>query len=148
MIYSAGIIPFRINSDTHKMEFFVGRPGGNRHRHYYAFLKGHVEEGENWEEAAIREFQEESGVQCPRRMRLIPLGSTLQNTEKVVVAYGWNYPNIEPSECYSNMATNCSWPEIDDYKWLSYDVLKKHTHPSHLKFYNALMEIFHGYYDS
>ena len=63
MIYSAGIIPFRRNNNG-ETEFFVGHPGGEmwKNRNYWAFLKGGVEEGETWQDTALREFTEESGV--------------------------------------------------------------------------------------
>ena len=64
MKYSAGIIPFRINKETNELEFFVGHPGGYwwKNKNYWAFLKGNVENGENWQETALREFKEESGL--------------------------------------------------------------------------------------
>lgn len=141
---SAGIIPFRINDDG-KMEFFVGHPGGIgwRHRSYWAFLKGGVEEGEKFSDAAIREFKEESGLDmtdCESGM-LIALGSVLQNPRKTVVAYGLHYPNIDPDKCHSNMADNGLNPEIDAYRWMTYDELKDCTHNSHLTFYERLLQL-------
>lgn len=63
MIYSCGIIPFRVN-DMGELEFFVGHPGGNYQgqENYWAFLKGTVENDESWAETAIREFKEETGL--------------------------------------------------------------------------------------
>ena len=63
MIYSAGIIPFRRNSKG-EVEFFVGHPGGVgwQWKDYWAYLKGGVEGEETWEETALREFREESGL--------------------------------------------------------------------------------------
>lgn len=144
MKYSAGIIPFRVAEDG-KMEFFVGHPGGVewRHRNYWAYLKGGIEKGENYTDAAIREFKEESGLSmtdCSSQM-LIPLGTSLQNPRKTVIAYGLYYPNIDPSICHSNMADNGKNPEIDGYRWMDYEELRKCTHPAHLIFYETLIKI-------
>jgi len=144
MKYSAGIIPFRVNSNN-ELEFFVGHPGGIgwRNREYWAYLKGGVEAGENYVTAAIREFKEESGLSmedCESQM-LIPLGTSLQNPKKTVIAYGLYYPNINPNDCHSNMADNGLNPEIDAYRWLTYEELKKYTHPAHLIFYETLIKM-------
>lgn len=145
MKYSAGIIPFRKNGDN-KMEFLLGHPGGDfwRHIDYWSFLKGGVEKNETWTDAAIREFKEESGLpmeDCDSGM-LIPLGTTLQNPRKTVIAYGLSYPNIDTSKCHSNMADNGINVEIDKYKWMTYEELEDRTHETHLIFYKKLIELY------
>jgi predicted NUDIX family NTP pyrophosphohydrolase len=147
MKYSAGIIPFRINHNG-DMEFFVGHPGGIswKYKDYWAYLKGGVEKDESYADAAIREFKEESGLSledCESKM-LIPLGTSPQNPKKTVIAFGLHYPNINPDECHSNMADNGLNPEIDSYRWMTYDQLKKCTHQMHLIFYEKLLKM---YYD-
>ena len=144
MEYSAGIIPFRRNSEG-EVEFFVGHPGGVgwQWKDYWAYLKGGVEEGETFEEAALREFQEESGVQLDDTIlsKLIPLGTTRQNKRKIVVAFALYYPDIDPDECFSNIADDCDYPEIDEYKWFTFDELKEKTHPTHINFYEQIIEM-------
>lgn len=144
MKYSAGIIPFRINGDG-VMEFFVGHPGGFRWFgvNYWAFLKGGVEKGETWADAAIREFKEESGLtmeDCESGY-LIPLGSVLQNPNKTVIAFGLHYPNIDCDKCHSNLAEGTNTPEIDSYRWMTLAELEKSTHKTHLLFYNILIKL-------
>lgn len=144
MKYSAGIIPFRIRKDG-KMEFFVGHPGGNgwKNKNYWAYLKGGVENNESYSDTALREFKEESGLtleDCESSM-LIPLGTSMQNPRKTVIAFGLHYPNIDISKCHSNMADNGECLEIDGYRWMTYDELEKCTHPTHLVFYNKLLEL-------
>ena len=106
MIYSAGIIPFRRNSKG-EVEFFVGHPGGVgwQWKDYWAYLKGGVEGEETWEETALREFREESGLKLEEitEKNLIPLGTSKQNKHKIVVAFGLYYPNIDPDKCFSNI---------------------------------------------
>ena len=145
MEYSAGIIPFRRNSKG-EVEFFVGHPGGVgwEWRDYWAYLKGGVEGNETFEEAALREFKEESGLQFDDGdvlNKLIPLGTTRQNKRKIVVAFGLYYPDINPEECFSNIADNCDYPEIDNYKWFTFDELKEKTHPTHINFYEQIIDL-------
>jgi|GEM_PF-14814 len=120
MKISCGIIPFRKNKND-ELEFFLGHPGGNYKncRNLWMFLKGAIEDNESWEDTALREFKEETGLTmdgCDSRM-LIPLGSVQQNPHKVTVAFGLHYPNIDPDECVSNIADDGITPEIDKYKW-------------------------------
>lgn len=138
MIRSAGIIPFRENSEG-TLEFFVGHPGGMA-RPYWAYMKGQVEEGEDVPHAAMREFAEESGldVSWVSRENLIPLGTTLQNRNKVVTAYGLWWPDIDPKECFSNLVDNSTIPEIDRYAWMTLDALRGMTHSAHIRFYEDL----------
>ena len=142
MRYSAGIIPFRINNTTNELEFFLGHPGGYgwANKNYWAFMKGHVEEGESWIEAAIREFKEETGLPLTdiRKDSLISLGTVQQNSGKVAIAFGLHYPNIDPNTCFSNVIEDGVTPEIDSYRWIPYDKLENVTHKSHLIFYEQI----------
>ena len=144
MEYSAGIIPFRKN-EKGELEFFVGHPGGVgwQWRDYWAYLKGGVENGESWKETALREFQEESGLILEEEVKekMIPLGTSKQNKHKIVIAFALEYPNINPDECFSNMADNGLCPEIDKYAWFTYEDLKGRTHPMHFIFYDQIIEI-------
>lgn len=143
MVISCGIIPFRKNDDG-ELEFFVGHPGGNypNQRDLWMFLKGSVENNESWAETALREFREETGLKmgdCDPSM-LIPLGSVQQNPHKIAVAFGLNYPNIDPSECFSNLIDGIT-PEIDRYCWMTYEQICRFTHHTHIGFYDQLIEM-------
>ena len=145
MKYSAGIIPFRINEETNEIEFFVGHPGGKywKYKDFWMFLKGCVEKEESWQDAAIREFKEETGLtmeDCESQM-LIPLGSVQQNQDKTVIAYALHYPNINPDVCKSNLCEDGITPEIDKYKWIPMSQLKHITHNAHLGFYDKIIKM-------
>ena len=143
MKYSAGIIPFRVNKNN-EMEFFVGHPGGERWKNidYWAFLKGGTEGDEHWVDPAIREFKEETGLSMKdcQSSYLIPLGSVLQNPRKTAIAFGLEYPNIDPNECHSNFTEDGKTPEIDRYRWMTYKELESRTHETHLIFYQKLLK--------
>ena len=103
-------------------------------------MKGHVEEGESWQDTAIREFKEETGLPLAdlRKDSLISLGTVQQNSGKVAVAFGLHYPNIDPDACFSNVIEDGVTPEIDAYRWIPYDKMKSLTHKSHLIFYEQI----------
>ena len=142
MLYSAGIIPYR-KTPKGKVEFFVGHPGVTswENKPYWAFLKGCVEGDEEWPHCAVREFCEESGISPDvfKDKELQALGSVRQNRQKVVIAYAVEFPDIDPQKCFSNMADNGLNYEIDGYKWMEYDDLRKYTHPTHMCFYDEIM---------
>ena len=129
MEYSAGIIPFRRNSDG-QVEFFVGHPGG-------------VEGDESWEECALREFREESGLKLEGigKKDLIPLGTSKQNKHKIVIAFALYYPDIDTEKCFSNVADNGLYPEIDKYAWMTFNELKEKTHHMHINFYEQIIDM-------
>lgn len=137
MNISCGIIPYR--KVDGKIEFFVAHPTGAKN--YWAFCKGHVENGESWATAALREFKEETGVEIDRtRYTLMALGVVQQNPKKTVVAFGVEYPDINPDDCYSNMCNDGITPENDGYRWLTYDELKNITHKTHCMFYEEILK--------
>ena len=58
--------------------FFAGKQGGG----FWSIPKGHVEAGESSEDAARREFEEETGLECPAELE--PLGSVRMKSGKTV----------------------------------------------------------------
>ena len=147
MNYSAGIIPFRFNKDNGMIEFFLGHPGGEywANKNYWSYLKGGVEEGENWLTAARREFEEETGISLEGYddKEFIPLGTSQQNKKKCVIAYALEFcpengEDIDPSVCHSNLCEDNVTPEIDKYGWFDLETTKKITHRAHLVFYDRI----------
>ena len=148
MKHSVGIIPYRFNNEG-VIEFFVGHPGGNKENIWY-YLKGQMEEDEDLISTAIREFKEETGlvINIPEH-ELIPLGTVRQSKVKNVTAFGYHYPKLEPDKCHSNLVENSTVPEIDKYRWITYDDLREITHPTHRAFYENLIDLVgHLGYDS
>jgi bis(5'-nucleosidyl)-tetraphosphatase len=64
--HSAGIIPFQIRNGKRKYLMLLSNLAKNA---YWEFPKGLIEKGERAQDAAIREFQEEAGIQ---KFKLIP----------------------------------------------------------------------------
>src|ERR1700676_1752733 len=84
---SAGILVFRIRNK--KPEIFLMHPGGpywaKKDLGAWSIPKGEIEENEDESEAAIREFEEETGIQL--NGELIPLKPIKQKSGKSVVAW-------------------------------------------------------------
>lgn len=141
---SVGIIPYKIvgkSQKDSKYYFFVGHPGGWT-REWWSLLKGGAEGDEDEIETALREFKEESGVDLSEeRNNLVYLGIVQQNKEKKVAAFAINYPDIDPSKCFSNLIEDGVTPEIDRYCWMEFEKLEPLTHPAHIPFYKKIMGV-------
>ncbi len=123
---SAGLMLFRFRDD--EIQVLIGHPGGpfwkNRQKGAWSIPKGLVEDGEDPQEAAIREFAEETGhVVDPRD--LIELGSVRLASGKEVVAWGVE-DDLDPAVVTSNPVVMewprgsgrmIEFPEIDEVRW-------------------------------
>ena len=145
MATSCGIIPFRIN-DNGQYEFFVGHPGGayNAKNDYWALLKGGCEnEDDSLEETAIREFQEESSYMLTDedKKHLVYIGFVKQNPRKTVHAFALPIDDIDCEKCHSNLCPDGVTPEIDKYRWMTWNELSKKTHNTHQVFYHKIIQL-------
>ena len=87
LVRSAGLLPYQVQSN---LEVLVAHPGGpffaSRDHGSWSLVKGMVKTDESDEEAAAREFEEETGWPPPPN-GWIPLGETVLRSRKVVVAW-------------------------------------------------------------
>lgn len=94
---SAGIVLFRRRGGV--LEIYLGHPGGPYFRGkdsgWWSIPKGGIEEGETPEQAARREFAEETGIELPVAT-LIPLGEVRQRGGKII--HGWAVEWVSPSD--------------------------------------------------
>lgn len=147
MATSCGIIPYHLN-DNGDLVFFVGHPGGiyNIHKDYWALLKGGCEEFDNDLKAtAIREFEEESSMELTAKNKatLKYLGYVQQNPKKKVHAFSMYIKDIDCSKCHSNLCPDGVTPEIDKYRWMTWEELEPRTHKTHKMFYEKIIEDFY-----
>ena len=114
---SAGLLLFRRSGDG--LEVFLAHPGGPfweaRDLGAWTVPKGLVEEGEDPLAAAIREFEEETGV-APRGPYL-ELGSVRQRAGKRVHAWAWE-GEADPRRVRSNLM-RAEWPRGSG-RWLTF----------------------------
>ncbi len=93
------------------LKVFLVHPGGpyfmNKDDDYWGIPKGLTEEDEDHLQAAVREFEEETGIKP--QGEFIPLGSIVQKGGKIV--YGWTFEcaNDEPVKITSNTC-EVEWP--------------------------------------
>ena len=101
------------------LEIFLAHPGGpfwsNRDVGAWTIPKGIVEEGEELQDAARREFREETGIEpLPPFM---PLGAIKQKAGKTVHAWAWE-GDADPRAVTSN-TMRTEWPRGSG-KWLTF----------------------------
>lgn len=117
---SAGLLPFRFRDE---LEVLLAHPGGPYFSHrgdgWWSLIKGLVKEGEADEDAAAREFAEETGWAAPDGI-WIPMGDTVLRSRKVVVAWAvaaeLDPDVLEPGHFFIG---DRSYPEIDRVNWFS-----------------------------
>jgi predicted NUDIX family NTP pyrophosphohydrolase len=119
---SAGLLMYRMRGE--ELEVFLAHPGGpffaNRDDDVWSIPKGVPNKGESLEEAAMREFYEEVGMQP--HGPYIDLGNITQKGGKVVYAWGFEGDWVEgtPNRCNTfklewppNSGKICEFREID-----------------------------------
>ena len=105
---SAGLLMF---SRKNGLKVFLVHPGGpyfiKKDDDYWGIPKGLTEENENHLEAAIREFEEETGIKP--KGEFIPLGSIIQKGGKKVYAWAFECPDDASIKITSNTC-EVEWP--------------------------------------
>lgn len=127
MLQSAGILAYR--KIKGQLEFFLVHPGGpffaKKEEGVYTIPKGLIEDREDPQLAAQREFEEETGVNI--QGHFFPLGSISQKGGKVVQAWAIEF-DIDPSLIKSNTfplewppesGKIQNFPEIDKAGWFT-----------------------------
>ena len=145
---SAGILLFRQRSDA--AEVLLIKPGGpfwrNKDAGAWMIPKGMVEPGEAPAEAALREFEEETGTRLDAVP--FPLAKVRQSGGKTVEAFAVE-GDLDPATIRSN-EFECEWPprsgrrqsfpEVDEARWMSLPEARERMLPSQLPLLDALEE--------
>jgi len=77
----------------------------------WSLPKGKLDPGEGWEQAALREVEEEVGLRCSLGEELPPVGYTDHKGRAKVVRYWLMEPQVEP-----RFEPN---DEVDEMRWLT-----------------------------
>ncbi|MFL5495429.1 MAG: NUDIX domain-containing protein [Gemmatimonadales bacterium] len=117
MKISAGLLLFRRGAAG--LEVFLAHPGGPFWSHKdagaWTIPKGVIEPGEEPLAAALREFEEETGVRPEGPF--LPLGSIRQKAGKEIHAWAWE-GDADPDRVTSNMVRT-EWPRGSG-RWLTF----------------------------
>ncbi|HTY62483.1 MAG TPA: NUDIX domain-containing protein [Acidobacteriota bacterium] len=106
---SAGLLMYRFRDG--ELQVFLAHPGGplyqKKDEGYWTIPKGEPPAGEDLHDAAVREFEEETGIK-PHGPYL-ELGSIVQKGGKVV--YGWAFAgDHDPSQPVRSNLFEMQWP--------------------------------------
>jgi predicted NUDIX family NTP pyrophosphohydrolase len=150
---SAGLLLFRRpTSDT--LQVLLAHPGGPywqaRHEGAWTLPKGGIHPGETPLQAAIREFQEETGFEpCGP---FIPLGRITQRSGKIV--HAWAFEGDCDPESLVSITARTEWPprsrryidvpEIDRAEFFSVDEARTAINVAQAELIDRLVELLDG----
>jgi len=108
-VNSAGLLMY--HKSGNELKIFLVHPGGpffaKKDEGYWGIPKGLVETDEEFLQAAIREFEEETGIKS--QGDYIPLGTTLQRNSKIVHAWAFESDNSDQFDIICN-TFEMEWP--------------------------------------
>jgi predicted NUDIX family NTP pyrophosphohydrolase len=147
---SAGILMYRRNAVG--IDVLLVHPGGpfwrNRDLGAWSIPKGELDEGEDAEAAARREFGEELGVEAHGTLQ--PLGEVRQRAGKIVRGYALE-ADLDVRRIRSNefeiewpprSGRTTSFPEIDRAEWFATSLAREKILPSQRPFLDRLEKLF------
>ena len=146
---SAGLLMFRTRPNG--LEVLLAHPGGpfyvRRDLGAWTLPKGLVDEGEDALAAAIREFQEETGIVAGPPF--IELGEIRQKSGKRVAA--WAFEGDADASAITSNTTSIEWPrgsgrfetfpEIDRCAWFGLAEAKRRIIPAQAAFLDRLNDL-------
>jgi len=140
-VRSAGLLPYR---HLPSLEVLIAHPGGpwfeKKDAGAWSIVKGIVKEGEADEDAASREFVEETGWPAPD-VEWVSLGETTLKSRKVVVAWAVE-SEFDLATFNPGMFTlyGREYPEIDRVVWMSPESAREKLNPAQGIFLDRLVE--------
>jgi predicted NUDIX family NTP pyrophosphohydrolase len=146
---SAGLVMFTFKDN--KLEILLVHPGGpfftKKDNGYWGIPKGLVENDENIFQAAIREFEEETGIKPEGEY--VPLGEIKQNSGKIVHAWALEVKddsllnfksNTFELEWPPNSGKKQNFPEVDKCEFFTLEEVEKKITPSQIPLINNLKD--------
>jgi predicted NUDIX family NTP pyrophosphohydrolase len=130
------------------VEVLIGHMGGpfwaRKDDGAWSIPKGEYAEGEDPRAAAIREFEEETGVR--QAGEFLSLGEIVQPSRKLVAAYavegdvdvGALTSNTFEIEWPPKSGKRASFPEIDQAQWFSLDEARRRINPAQAELIDRL----------
>ncbi|MBV9886414.1 MAG: NUDIX domain-containing protein [Acidobacteria bacterium] len=146
---SAGLLLYRRQKG--ELEFLLVHLGGpfwtKKDDGAWFLPKGEVNPGEDEKAAAIREFQEETGLEADSAARLISLGTVKHKSGKLVHAWalegdcdaGAVRSNTFEIEWPPRSGKKQTFPEIDRAAFFTLAAAEKKMHPTEFEFLSRLV---------
>ena len=144
---SAGLVMFTLKDGN--LKILLVHPGGpfftKKDNGYWGIPKGLIENNENILDAAIREFEEETGIKPDGEY--IPLGEIKQNSGKIVHAWAIEVKDDSLSNFKSNTfelewppgsGKKRNFPEVDKCAFFTLEEIEKKITPSQIPLINNL----------
>ncbi|QJB30419.1 NUDIX domain-containing protein [Chitinophaga oryzae] len=148
MKQSAGILLYRKNKKI--TEYFLVHPGGpffrTKDAGWWSIPKGEIGPGEAPLQAAIREFEEETGYRPEGTF--VPLQPIRQKSGKQVLCWATE-GDLDPEKIVSNLfeiewpprsGKKKQFPEIDRAAWFDAETAKKMIYPQQAAFIEELLK--------
>jgi len=147
---SAGLLMFR-RSASSGLEVYLAHPGGpffkNKDDGAWTIPKGEIPEGEEPLAAALREFEEETGLRIDGSSKFHDLGSIRQKGGKTV--YAWAVEgdcragdrpksNTFKMEWPPRSGKFQDFPEIDRAEFFPLDLARRKINPAQIEFVDRL----------
>ena len=148
---SAGLLMFR-RSTPSGLEVYLAHPGGlffkNKDDGAWTIPKGEIPEGENPLAAALREFEEETGLRIDESSKFHELGSIRQKGGKTVHAWAME-GDCPASHCLKSNSFKIEWPprsgkfqefpEIDRAEFFPVDLARLKINLAQVPFLDRLL---------
>lgn len=147
---SAGLLMYRRRNK--EIEVFLAHPGGpyfvNKDKGYWGIPKGLIDPGEDHLSAAVREFEEETGM-VPQSDDFLDLGTAAQKSGKIVYAWAFegDWPDGQDPVCVPftlewppKSGKICEFPEVDRVRFFSVPEAREKMTESQQPFLDRLLE--------
>lgn len=148
-VYSAGLLMY--NNSGKGLKVFLVHPGGpffvKKDDGYWGIPKGLIEKDEDHLAAAIREFEEETGIKPDNEF--ISLGTTTQSNNKIVYAWAFETDrtgkiditcNTFEMEWPPHTGKKQQFPEVDRGEFFTIEEARKKVYSAQLVFLERLLE--------
>jgi len=148
-VNSAGLLMY--HKSENGLKIFLVHPGGpyfsKKDEGYWGIPKGLVEEDEELMQTAIREFEEETGIES--NGKYVPLGTTIQRNDKIVHAWAFESDNSEQLDIVCNTfemewppksGKRQKFPEVDRGEFFSVDDARKKIYSAQQVFIDRLLQ--------
>ena len=146
---SAGLLMYKI--ENKELKVLLIHPGGplfvNKDKGYWGIPKGCINPGEKIFDAAIREFQEETGITVNKNNNFIELGTIIKKSGKTIHAWAFQgdfngkiTSNLFKMEWPPKSGKIREFPEVDKGEFFTIEQTKEKMHPPQWDFVERLIE--------